>query len=95
MVTKPPYEDDKKQRSGKRGKSRAAAGHLEGRNLGELGPLPIDDEPNLQVDEMQNFGVRSNEQPWETVSLIAFCFSVQDAVMQEVEREPLGPEEVT
>ncbi|KAI5450844.1 R8 protein [Naganishia albida] len=73
VVTKPPYEDDKKQRSGKRGKSRAAAGHLEGRNLGELGPLPIDDEPNLQVDEMQNFG---------------------DAVMQEVEREPLGSEEL-
>lgn len=60
MVTKPPYDEDKKKRSEKRRKGRSMVREELGQdgNLEDLELLPMDDEPNLQVDDFQNYGVR-------------------------------------
>jgi hypothetical protein len=55
VVTKPPYDEDKKKRSEKRRRGRAVTVDLgQDGNLEDLEPLPMDDEPNLQIDGMEN-----------------------------------------
>ncbi|KAJ9096625.1 hypothetical protein QFC20_006387 [Naganishia adeliensis] len=63
VVTKPPYDEDKKKRSEKRRKGRSMVREELGQdgNLEDLELLPMDEEPNLQVDDIQNYGVQENE----------------------------------
>jgi hypothetical protein len=77
VVTKPPYDEDKKKRSEKRGKGRSLArdAGFDG-NLEDLELLPMDDEPNLQVDDIQNYGVRILAEYSETTSLSLFRVSL-------------------